>query len=929
MSTQTIAIKQLTNQAAISTTCPYCGVGCGLDVSATSNERPNTTKSELVGSVSHPANYGRLCVKGTHLLETVSPQGRLLSPAINGKTVTWDTASSAVAEAIQQCIEQYGPDSVAFYVSGQLLTEDYYVANKLMKGFIGSANIDTNSRLCMSSAVAGYKRAFGADTVPCSYEDLEHTDLLVLIGSNAAWTHPVLFQRMERAKKHNPDMKVVVIDPRKTATASLADIVLPIKSGTDTILFNGLLNYLKAHNGLDHEFIAQHTNYAHDAFSSAQEFTVHNVSQLCGIDYESLVTFYRYFTGAKSAVSFYSMGINQSASGVDNANSIINCHLASGKIGKIGSGPFSITGQPNAMGGREVGGLSNMLAAHMDIENPAHNALVERFWCAPKIAKTNGLKAVDMFEKVHCGQIKFIWIMATNPVVSMPNRQKIEAALAACETVVVSDTVDKNDTLKFANIVLPTTGWSEKDGTVTNSERRISRQRALFPPTGLAKHDWQIICDVAAKMGHAEAFSYANAHDIFCEHASLTAFENNGTRDLDLSGLAQLSNLQYDSLAPIQWPVNLDNPNGTPRMFCNKRFFTHDGKARFIAIDPKPAEQSINSEFPLVLNTGRMRDQWHTMTRTGNAARLHQHTQQAELSIHPSDANTYGLHTGDLVSIIAKHALTPVIMPIVETDTQRKGELFAPIHWSKTWSSHVHLTSLFTDAHDSISGQPELKHAAVNLIQTDVLVRGTVTSKDSLADDVLAQLCDYWVKIKLENGYQYQIALLRQHQIAKHVIGDSDTVNIDFVLQEWFKLISERCMQPSQRYSILADSHLIAISTQGDKMLISLLLSSPQKHAEMQSGSDWQDTLLSKQQLSSLDIRHVLRNTPDDEFTLGKLICSCFSVREKTLKMAILNGCDSVEELGQKLKCGTNCGSCKSEIASLLLHESSRSALAI
>lgn len=497
-------------QRLMQTTCPYCGVGCGVDVVQKQTDG-NTTLSGLTGTPEHPSNYGRLCVKGTHLLDTNSLDGRLLSPQVDGQPVSWDNATTTVANKLRDTIARYGPDSVAFYVSGQLLTEDYYIANKLMKGYIGSANIDTNSRLCMSSAVAAYKRAFGEDIVPCTYEDLEQTDLLILTGSNAAWTHPVLYQRIERAKLRNPAMKVVVIDPRRTDSCELADMHLSLRPGTDAFLYNGLLRYLADHQGLDQTFIDAHTRNFTEALEQARRHTVADIARICDVDEAQLTRVYQWFCHSQRAITFFSMGINQSTSGVDKANAIINCHLASGKIGKAGSGPFSITGQPNAMGGREVGGLANMLAAHMDIENPVHRERVQRFWQSPRIAQKPGLKAVDLFKKIADGQIRFIWIMATNPVVSMPNRTEIEAALAQCETVVVSDIVQTNDTLAYADIVLPATGWSEKDGTVTNSQRTISRQRALLPPPGEARHDWQIMCDVARKMGFAAGFTFTGS----------------------------------------------------------------------------------------------------------------------------------------------------------------------------------------------------------------------------------------------------------------------------------------------------------------------------------------------------------------------------------------------------------------------------------
>jgi assimilatory nitrate reductase catalytic subunit len=898
----------------IQTTCPYCGVGCGIDI--------DTSSLSSVGSTSHPANFGRLCVKGTHLLETTSPEGRLLAPTIDGRTASWDEATSLVALKLHQTIAKYGPDSVAFYVSGQLLTEDYYVVNKLMKGFVGSANIDTNSRLCMSSAVAGYKRAFGADSVPCSYEDLEKTELLVLIGSNAAWTHPVLFQRMEQAKKYNPAMKIVVIDPRQTASTAQSDLNLHIKSGTDTILFNGLLNYLKQNEAIDECFILENTDFADAAFDAAAPYSPEKVSEMCDIAYEKVIYFFEMFARSASAISFYSMGINQSVSGVDNTNAIINCHLATGKIGKPGSGPFSITGQPNAMGGREVGGLANMLAAHMDIENKQHNALVERFWLAENMVKTNGLKAVDMFEKLHKGDIKFIWIMATNPVVSMPNRQKIEEALLACDTVVVSDTVSQNDTLKFANVVLPATGWSEKDGTVTNSERRISRQRAIFAPIGQARHDWQIICDVAAKMGYQKSFEYSNVSEIFAEHAQLTAFENNGGRDLDLSGLANMSKHQYDALQPIQWPVNKANPNGTVRMFTDNKFFTDNRKAKFIPIIPKSAQQITCRKFPLVLNTGRVRDHWHTMTRTGKVALLHQHIAQAELSIHPTDADIMCLNDGDLVSLYAQHSQLPVILPIAILKTQRKGELFAPIHWSKMWSSHVNITSLFTDANDKISGQPELKHAAVKIIKTAVKAKGSLFVRDPLPELLLNEICDYWVKIKLENGYQYHIALLHPFETL-----DVPKASAQITLDDWYTQIITHLMQGAEVQTLASDVQLISATINQDALasLFYLYISNENTDNDdhrVVMDANWINMLLGKDLICVSDIRDLLRNRPDEEFTKGKLICSCFGVREKTISDMISRGYNTVESLGEQVNCGTNCGSCKPELSTLISQHS-------
>jgi len=466
----------MSSACQIKTTCPYCGVGCGVDASI-----DNNNIIAVSGDASHPANLGKLCVKGSALHETNGDAGRLLHPRLAGQQTDWPTAIQTVADRLAQVRDQHGPGAIAFYLSGQLLTEDYYVANKLAKGFIGTGHVDTNSRLCMSSAVAGYKRAFGSDAVPCNYEDLEQCDLLILTGSNAAWTHPILYRRMAQAKADNPDLKIVVIDPRRTATCDLADLHLAIAPGSDQFIFAGLLHYLDSQGFTDSQYINDHTQGFGEAIANASAATLDNVAAQAGLDNNQLGTFYQWFAETDRAITFYSQGINQSATGTNKCNAIINCHLATGKLGKVGAGPFSITGQPNAMGGREVGGLANMLAAHMDY-SPENIATVAEFWGADSISREPGLKAVDLFDAVADGRIKAIWIMGTNPVVSMPNADKIKAALENCDTVIVSDCIAETDTTATADILLPATGWGEKEGTVTNSERCISRQRALIQP---------------------------------------------------------------------------------------------------------------------------------------------------------------------------------------------------------------------------------------------------------------------------------------------------------------------------------------------------------------------------------------------------------------------------------------------------------------
>ncbi|MCW8831413.1 MAG: molybdopterin-dependent oxidoreductase, partial [Gammaproteobacteria bacterium] len=482
----------------IKTTCPYCGVGCGLVVSQDDDKRYSVS-----GDKNHPANFGRLCSKGSALAETLDLENRLLQPVVNGDQCDWEVALNTVASRFQQVIEQHGPEAVAFYVSGQLLTEDYYVANKLMKGFIGSANIDTNSRLCMSSSVAGHKRAFGSDTVPGCYEDIEQCELLLLTGSNTAWCHPVLYQRIVQAKKNNPQMKVVVIDPRRTATCDIADLHLALKPGTDAILFNGLLSWLYERGHGDAQFVTEHTEGLEEALRVTQWFapTVEAVAQHCELTIDAVTKLYQWFSKTEKTVTVYSQGINQSSSGTDKVNAIINCHLLTGRIGKPAMGPFSVTGQPNAMGGREVGALSNQLAAHMDFNSDDIDR-VGRFWQAPNMATRPGLKTVDLFEAMHRGEVKALWVIATNPAVSMPDASRVRQAMQQCDFVVVSDCAAQTDTTVLANVLLPALTWGEKSGTVTNSERCISRQRPFLEAPGQPKADWWILAQVAQRMGY-------------------------------------------------------------------------------------------------------------------------------------------------------------------------------------------------------------------------------------------------------------------------------------------------------------------------------------------------------------------------------------------------------------------------------------------
>jgi assimilatory nitrate reductase catalytic subunit len=885
----------------VSTTCPYCGVGCGVDVQITADASANKKLTHLKGSSDHPANFGRLCVKGTKLLETNSSSGRLLSPMIDGKKASWDDAIAKVASKFNQVIKEHGPDSVAFYVSGQLLTEDYYVANKLMKGYIGSANIDTNSRLCMSSAVAAYKRAFGADAVPCCYEDLEQAELLILVGSNAAWTHPVLFQRIDRAKKLNPDMQVVTIDPRRTATSELADIHLAIKPGTDVVLFNGLLAYLATHDALNTDYIAANTQGFKAVINNCEYWTLSKVAQQCDISELELLCFYKLFAQTDKVVTAYCMGVNQSASGTDKANSIINSHLATGKIGREGCGPFSLTGQPNAMGGREVGGLANMLACHMDIENPDHRQTVQTYWQSPTIADKAGFKAVDLFENINNGKVKAVWIMATNPMVSMPNRQKIATALTKCELVVVSDCVAKNDTLDYANIVLPATGWSEKDGTVTNSERRISRQRGMLSAAGEAKHDWQIICDVAKAMGFFHGFNYQSPSEIFAEYTGLTQVNNHNDhikRDLDLSALCDMTEAQYNRLKPVQWPVNKEFPEGTKRLFTDGKFYTQSGKAQFVVTEFAAPEQLTNNNFPFVLNSGRVRDQWHSMTRTGKTSELTAHVNHPYLAIHTQDAKKLALNNDDLVSLTAAHFNTEetrVLLPILIDNNQRQGEVFAPIHWSASNASNANITVLYTDANDKISGQPELKHAAVQLKKVSYQNYGQLFLQQELKVELLREYFDYFITTPVEKGQLVFFATnLASAIIKRHLQLQLPLYN------EWISALGENLSSTcGMRHGVMSLIMFISPSS-------------------IDIDPSWINSLLNSENPTSEQLHGLLNMQPDEQFKQGKLVCSCFKIGENTIIDAIKAGCDSADSLGQELQCGTNCGSCKSELSQMV-----------
>ncbi|MEA2922495.1 MAG: assimilatory nitrate reductase catalytic subunit, partial [Bradyrhizobium sp.] len=667
---------------ATRTTCPYCGVGCG--VLATPDQSGGAAIS---GDPGHPANFGRLCSKGSALGETLGLEDRLLYPMIRCRKgvmerVAWGDALDHVAHRLRHIVARDGPGAVAFYLSGQLLTEDYYVANKLMKGFIGSANVDTNSRLCMASSVAGHRRAFGADTVPGCYDDLNQADLLVLVGSNAAWCHPVLFQRM-LTNKQARGARSVVIDPRRTDTAGDADLFLGLKPGTDTALFSGLLVHLADTGALDRSYIERHTGGFEEALARARGIagSVAATALATGLAEQDVAAFFQMFAATPRVVTLYSQGVNQSAQGTDKVNAIINCHLATARIGKPGASPFSLTGQPNAMGGREVGGLANQLAAHMAFTPPDIDR-VRRFWKAPRIATHEGLKAVQMFKAIARGEIKALWVIGTNPAVSLPDADAARAALRKLELFVVSENVRSNDTVNAgAHVLLPAQAWGEKSGTVTNSERRISRQRAFLNPPGETRPDWWIVGEVAKRLGFGAAFEFDSAADVFREHAALSAFENNGGRDFDIGALQSLSDEAFDVMEPVLWPNRLGDSEPQERFFADGGFFANDHRARFISPEVPALRSETSAGRPLRLNTGRIRDQWHTMTRSGSSPRLGQHLPEPFVEVHPDDAAKFGVVDGGFARVVTDYG--QCILKVMVSERQQRGMLFAPIHWSE------------------------------------------------------------------------------------------------------------------------------------------------------------------------------------------------------------------------------------------------------
>ncbi|QNE06661.1 nitrate reductase [Croceicoccus marinus] len=847
--------------AAIRTTCAYCGVGCGIAARVTGPRR-----IEVAGDPDHPANHGRLCSKGTWLSETTGLEGRLLHPMIGEEQAEWDEALDLVAQRMRTAIAEHGPDSVAFYVSGQLLTEDYYVANKLLKGFVGTANIDTNSRLCMASAVAAHNRAFGEDVVPCSYDDLDRADLILLVGSNTAWCHPVIWQRIEQAREQH-GTRLVVIDPRRTETAERADLHVPVAPDGDVALFNALLAAMRDRGLLDADYMAKHCEQP-GGFIDGLNAAAH------GLDPDIFASLCDLVADHPRMVTLFSQGANQSVCGTDKGNAIINLHLATGRINRAGSGPFSMTGQPNAMGGREVGGLANMLACHLGFEDEERDA-VAAFWNAPNLCSGPGSKAVEMFRAVHDGRIKFLWVMGTNPAVSMPDAGFVREALARCETLVVSEVIAETDTAKLADIRLPALGWGEKDGTVTNSERRVSRQRALLPAPGEARADWRIMCDVAHRLGHGAAFAFEHSADIFAEYAAMTRLSIEQGRLLDLTGWAGCSQAEYDAMEPFRWGG--DHPTAG-------RFAFPDGKARIVAVQPA-VQPPVDPDFPLRLNTGRYRDQWHTMTRTGLSPKLSIHRREPLVEIAPADAQRFALEEGGFAQVATPwgHAVYRVAV----TDGQRAGEIFVPMHWTDLTGSG-RTGRLMHPAVDPVSGQPGFKNVAATIAPVTPDWRGFLVTREAVRPGSL-----FWALSRVEGGWLTELAGM-------------GAVDVEGLLPQGTRSEAADKARGMTRIVVRAEDGALAAV-----LYLTRSGSLPDR--------DWVARQFVAEDASAIELLagRPAQPAPDR----GKLVCLCLDVGENEVRSAIRAGCARLNEIADRTGAGSNCGSCRPLIARMVEEE--------
>jgi assimilatory nitrate reductase catalytic subunit len=904
-------------------TCCYCGTGCGVII-----ESDGAKVTGVRGDPDHPANFGKLCTKGTSLALTMSPSaltGRAPYPETRtsrdqARTRSdWDSTIANLAERFAATIREHGPDSVGFYVSGQLLTEDYYVFNKLVKGLIGTNNIDTNSRLCMSSAVTGYQKTLGVDAPPCSYEDIDHAECLFIAGSNAAYAHPILFRRIEAAKENNPALKIIVVDPRRTETAAFADLHLPILPGTDVALFHGMLHVMLWEEWVNRDYIAAHTEGFEALRAIVREMTPAAAAEICGLHAkqgaDDIITAARWFAQSKATLSLYCQGLNQSTSGTAKNASIINLHLATGQIGKAGAGPFSLTGQPNAMGGREVGGLATTLAAHRDIANAEHRGEMQALWGVDRISPERGKTAVEMFEAVRKGEIKLLWIACTNPAQSLPDLTLVQEALQNAELVVLQDAYRNTETATFADVLLPATSWGEKEGTVTNSERRISRVRAAVGAPAEARHDWQIACDFAQALekhlrpGKPSLFDFASPEAVWNEHREVTR-----GRDLDITGLSYTT---LETRGPQQWPFAEGAATGKVRLYEDGKFFTESGKAQFFAQRYQPVAEKTDARYPLRLNTGRLRDQWHGMSRTGSVARLFGHAPEPRLSVNANDLARRGLKDGELLKIESKRG--SVYVHAQADNGMRSGQVYMPMHWGKRFlggKDSAGVNTLTVPAFDPFSRQPELKHAAVKIAAADLswhltaFVRCTENEND-LFDRLPALHSEVAFFSSVLIGREQPGVLVRA---AHHGAPSAEWLA---ALDALLGLSSENTLRyddvrrSSSRRMLISDDRLVAVRLCGPAGAIT-------------SGEWLREWLLAAKPVA--EIRRLLlspaTHAPTGFVLAGRVVCQCFNVTEETITASLgdMNGDqrERYQQLEQQLKCGTNCGSCTPELRQLV-----------
>jgi assimilatory nitrate reductase catalytic subunit len=790
---------------------------------------------------------------------------------------------------------------VAFYISGQLLTEDYYVFNKLAKGLIGTNNVDTNSRLCMSSAVAGYKVTLGADAPPACYEDIDHTQCLFIAGSNTAFAHPIVFRRIEDAKAKNPDMKIVVVDPRRTDTAQLADLHLAILPGTDVALFNGLLHVMLWEGLLDMQYIRNHTEGFEALKETVREYTPKMVADICGISEKDIILAAKWF-GTGPTLSMYCMGLNQSIHGTDKNAALVNLHLATGQIGKPGAGPFSLTGQPNAMGGREVGGMANLLSGHRDLANAEHRAEVARLWGIPDVPATPGKTAVEMFDAVKNGEIKAIWIACTNPAHSMPDLNNVLASLQNAELVVLQDAFNNTDSNQYADVFLPASTWGEKEGTVTNSERRITRVRPAAPKPGEARHDWEAVVDFAQrleqKLGKTNTlFNYPNTETIFNEHRETTK-----GRDLDITGLSYKI---LETQGPQQWPFKSGASEGEARLYTDGVFQKPGGKAHFANTVYKPTADRPDARHPFHLLTGRLRDQWHGMSRTGTLAQLYNHVEEPVVSMHANDMQRRQIKSGDIIRISNKRG--SLTIKVEQSAEVKPAELFIPMHWGSQFMHGLGVNALMPPAFDKTSKQPELKHTAVKIEKLALPWQMTVMRQCnnlSLLAQIrtLLQHFDY-ATVGLYGRGNGMLILRAAHNTAPEasVITQLDTL-LDMVEGAPMLLLDDVKRGISKRI-LVQEGQVTGVRLIGETL-----------------AADWLKQVMLEGQFTD-ELRKwalaPLAAPPTGQKTRGKIVCNCLDVSENEIIETCQMGAD-LPTLQAKLKCGTSCGSCKPELVRLV-----------